>query len=77
MDNDCEVTRVKWFFSNLIVVVWAVIFGEIIGYIGGTLEKMTYDPMTVGAITAVAAFVAVNGIWFMNREGRKQASSAK
>lgn len=73
MDNDCEVTRVKWFFSNLIVVVWAVIFGEIIGYIGGTLEKMTYDPMTVGAITAVA----VNGIWFMNREGRKQASSAK
>ncbi|WP_057878287.1 YjzD family protein [Levilactobacillus paucivorans] len=67
----------KWFFSNLIVVFWAVIFGEIIGYIGGTLEKMTYDPMTVGVITAVGAFVAVNGIWFLNREGRKQASSAK
>ncbi|WP_261810038.1 YjzD family protein [Levilactobacillus humaensis] len=67
----------KWFFSNLIVVVWAVIFGEIIGYIGDTLEKMTYDPMTVGVITAVGAFVAVNGIWFLNREGRKQASSAK
>ncbi|KRO03977.1 hypothetical protein IV54_GL001825 [Levilactobacillus paucivorans] len=77
MGSDCEVTRVKWFFSNLIVVFWAVIFGEIIGYIGGTLEKMTYDPMTVGVITAVGAFVAVNGIWFLNREGRKQASSAK
>ncbi|KRK98127.1 hypothetical protein FD04_GL001105 [Secundilactobacillus odoratitofui DSM 19909 = JCM 15043] len=48
--------------ANLVVIFWAVIFGEVIGYIGGALELMTYNKLEIGVIAAVVALILVNGI---------------
>ncbi|KIO94733.1 Integral membrane protein [Levilactobacillus brevis] len=53
----------------------AVIFGEVVGYIGGTLEQMTWKPLQLGILMAVVAVVAVNGIALLSRDD--QASSEK
>ncbi|BAN05996.1 conserved hypothetical protein [Levilactobacillus brevis KB290] len=68
-------TRVKWLESNLVVIFWSVIFGEVVGYIGGTLEQMTWKPLQLGILMAVVAVVAVNGIALLSRDD--QASSEK
>lgn len=65
----------KWLESNLVVIFWAVIFGEVIGYIGGTLEQMTWEPLKIGVSMAVVAVIAVNGIALLSRDD--QASSEK
>lgn len=62
----------KWLESNLVVIFWSVIFGEVVGYIGGTLEQMTWKPLQLGILMAV---VAVNGIALLSRDD--QASSEK
>lgn len=48
--------------KQIMVVVWSVIFGEIIGYIGGQLETLNYNFGQIGIIAAVFALVMVNGI---------------
>ncbi|MFC6206747.1 YjzD family protein [Levilactobacillus tongjiangensis] len=65
----------KWLESNLVVIFWAVIFGEVVGYIGGTLEQMTWKPLQIGVSMAVVALIAVNGITLLSRDD--QASSEK
>jgi hypothetical protein len=66
---------VKWLESNLVVIFWSVIFGEVMGYIGGTLEQMTWEPLKIGVSMAVVAVIAVNGITLLSRDD--QASSEK
>ncbi|WP_341780293.1 YjzD family protein [Levilactobacillus sp. HBUAS70063] len=61
----------KWLASNLVVIFWAVIFGEVVGYIAGTLKAMTYDPMTIGITMAIVAVIAVNGITLLGRSDVK------
>ncbi|KRM59428.1 DUF2929 family protein [Secundilactobacillus malefermentans] len=51
--------------ANLVVIFWAIIFGEVIGYIGSALEVMTYSPFTIGIVTAVIGVIFVNGIHFL------------
>mgnify|MGYP001179116870 CR=1 FL=1 len=63
----------KWLESNLVVIFWAVIFGEVIGYIGSSLEQMTYKPMQLGITMAIVAFIAVNGISLLARSDTKQS----
>ncbi len=58
----------KLIASNLVVILWACIFGEIIGYIGGQLEVMHYDPMQIGLVAAVVALIAVNGIYLVSKD---------
>ncbi|WP_125580462.1 YjzD family protein [Levilactobacillus cerevisiae] len=65
----------KWLESNLVVIFWSVIFGEVIGYIGGTLKQMTWEPMKIGIWMAIIAVIAVNGIALLSRDD--QASSEK
>ncbi|NLR32955.1 YjzD family protein [Levilactobacillus tujiorum] len=63
----------KWLEANLVVIFWAVIFGEVIGYIVGALKEVTYDPMTIGVTMAVVAVIAVNGITLLGRSDVKSA----
>ncbi|WP_407885656.1 YjzD family protein [Levilactobacillus sp. N40-8-2] len=63
----------KWLESNLVVIFWAVIFGEVIGYIVGALKQVTYDPMTIGITMAVVSVVAVNGIMLLGRSDIKSS----
>ncbi|HBF75033.1 MAG TPA: DUF2929 domain-containing protein [Lactobacillus sp.] len=48
--------------ANLVVIFWAVIFGEVIGYIGGQLEVMTYVPAQIGIVATIAALIFTNGV---------------
>jgi len=59
---------VKWLESNLVVIFWAVIFGEVIGYIGGTLKQMTWQPMQIGVMMAIVGVIAVNGWFLLSRD---------
>lgn len=58
--------------ANLVVVFWAVIFGEVIGYIGGALELMTYNYLQLGIIGAVVGVILVNGIHLLGRSDTKK-----
>ncbi|MTV81215.1 DUF2929 family protein [Lactobacillus sp. CRM56-3] len=57
--------------ANLVVIFWAVIFGEVIGYIGGALEVMTYSPMSIGIIAAIVGLIFVNGIKLVSASDTK------
>ncbi|GKT03318.1 YjzD family protein [Furfurilactobacillus sp. WILCCON 0119] len=41
----------------LTVIFWGFIWGEVIGYIGGQLELMTYKPLEVGIVAAIVCLV--------------------
>ena len=64
----------KWLESNLVVIFWAVIFGEVIGYIGESLEQMTYRPMQLGITMAIVAFIAVNGVTLLSRDSNAKTN---
>ncbi|CAM3056537.1 YjzD family protein [Lactiplantibacillus plajomi] len=51
--------------KQLTIIVWAVLFGEVIGYIGGALEQMTWDPGEIGIVAAIFALIAVNGVTYI------------
>lgn len=63
----------KWLESNLVVIFWAVIFGEVIGYIVGALKQVTYDTTSIGITMAVVAVIAVNGIMLLGRSDVKSS----
>ncbi|MDT6979797.1 YjzD family protein [Levilactobacillus zymae] len=65
----------KWLASNIVVVIWSVIFGEVIGYVGQALEEMTYQPLQIGVTMAIAALIAVNGIALLARSDQKSAKN--
>ncbi|AVK60447.1 DUF2929 domain-containing protein [Lactobacillus sp. CBA3605] len=51
--------------KQIMVIVWSVIFGEVIGYIGGALEQMTYNFGEIGLVSAIFALIMVNGISYI------------
>ncbi|KRM77158.1 YjzD family protein [Secundilactobacillus collinoides] len=57
--------------ANLVVIFWSIIFGEVIGYIGGSLELMTYNTMEIGVVAAIAGFVIVNGVHLLGLSDTK------
>lgn len=65
----------KWLEANIVVIIWAVIFGEVIGYVGQSLEQMPYQPMQLGITMAIVAFIAVNGIALLARSDKKSAKN--
>jgi len=60
----------KWLEANVVVIFWAIVFGEVIGYVGKSLEQMNYHPMQLGIMMAIAAFIAVNGIALLARSDK-------
>jgi len=51
--------------KQLTIVVWAVLFGEVLGYIGGTLEQLNYSFGEIGIVAAIFALVVVNSITYI------------
>ncbi|WP_172634351.1 DUF2929 family protein [Lentilactobacillus parafarraginis] len=58
----------KLLASNIVVIFWSIIFGEIIGYIASALEVLPYDYLKIGGVAAVVAFIAVNGIYLISKD---------
>lgn len=65
----------KLISSNIVAVLWAYIFGEIIGYIGSALEVRTWDPSQIGIAAAITAFIAVNGIYLIRKDSATSSKS--
>lgn len=65
----------KWLESNLVVIFWAIIFGEVIGYVGHSLEQMAYQPMQIGITMAIVGFIAVNGIFLLSRDSKSSSKN--
>ncbi|MFC6253424.1 YjzD family protein [Secundilactobacillus hailunensis] len=57
--------------ANLVVIFWAVIFGEVIGYIGSQLELMNYVPMQIGIVATIAALIFTNGVKLVSNSDTK------
>ena len=52
---------------QITVIFWAFIFGEVIGYIGGALDALTYKPLTIGIVAAIVALITSNMIPFLSK----------
>ncbi|XIF19749.1 MAG: Hypothetical protein AJITA_00432 [Acetilactobacillus jinshanensis] len=50
--------KMRFIAANLTVIVWAFVFGMIVGYIGSALAG---TPLA-GIVAAVIAVIAVNGV---------------
>lgn len=61
----------KTLAANLVVIFWAVIFGEVLGYIGGALEVMTYNAMEIGVIAAIVGLIFTNGVRLLGASDTK------
>lgn len=61
----------KTLAANLVVIFWAVIFGEVLGYIGGSLEVMTYNAMEIGVIAAIVGLIFTNGVRLLGASDAK------
>ncbi|QER67464.1 DUF2929 family protein [Paucilactobacillus nenjiangensis] len=46
--------------SNLVAAFWALILGEVLGYICGQLDILTIDPVTMGVLAIVVGLFAAN-----------------
>ncbi|GAY73064.1 DUF2929 family protein [Lentilactobacillus kosonis] len=57
----------RFFICNIVTVFWALIFGEVIGYIASALELMPYSIGQIGCVAALTAFIATNGILLISR----------
>jgi hypothetical protein len=53
--------------KQVVVIFWAFIFGEIIGYIGGKLDALPYTPLEIGIIAAVVALLTANMITLISK----------
>ena len=61
--------------ANIVVVLWAFVFGEIIDYIGSALENTTFNGTPVGITAAIVAFIAVNGIYLVSKGSYSKSKS--
>lgn len=57
--------------ANIVAIFWAIVYGEIIGYIGSALEVMPYNPGVIGLTAAIVALIGVNGAYFLSRTSKK------
>ncbi|MCT1176708.1 YjzD family protein [Pediococcus pentosaceus] len=48
--------------KQIVVIFWAFIFGEVIGYIGGQLDALPYTQLEIGIVAAVVALITSNMI---------------
>lgn len=67
----CEVDMMKFIISNLLVIFWAVIFGEIIGYIASQLTGLNYNLTEIGVVSAVVVLIAVNALTLISKHSVK------
>ena len=46
--------------KQIVVIFWAFIFGEVLGYIGGALEVLPYSSLEIGTMAAITALITSN-----------------
>ncbi len=63
-----EVNEMQWLIKNIVVLFWAFLLGEVLGYIGGQLQGATADPTQMGIVAMVTAFIAVNAITAISKK---------
>ncbi len=63
--------------KQLTIIVWAVLFGEVIGYIGGSLEQLSYEPGRIGLVAAIFGLIVVNGITIITNHSLPVKGSEK
>mgnify|MGYP001070471547 CR=1 FL=1 len=39
--------------KNIIVIIWALILGQLLGYIGGAVTSLSYSVLTMAIISAI------------------------
>lgn len=61
----------KFIISNLLVIFWAFIFGEIIGYIASQLTQLTYNTTEIGIVSAVVVVITVNCVSLISKNSVK------
>jgi hypothetical protein len=68
---NCEVNIMRSIFANLTLIFWAVIFGEILGYIASQLTELSYNFTLIGVVSAVVMLVAVNCLNYISKASAK------
>lgn len=53
--------------ANLVVIFWSIIFGEVIGYVGGSLELMSYNALQLGIIASIVGLIFVIGVHLLGQ----------
>ncbi|MFT8373985.1 MAG: DUF2929 family protein [Liquorilactobacillus satsumensis] len=48
--------------KQLTILVWGVIYGEVIGYISAALSGGTFSPLYSGGFSMIVGFVLVNAL---------------
>ncbi|MFD1317686.1 YjzD family protein [Loigolactobacillus zhaoyuanensis] len=43
--------------KEIIVVIWALILGQLVGYIGSAVTSLSYSPVTVAIISAIFGLI--------------------
>lgn len=57
--------------QNLVVIFWAFLLGEVLGYIGGQLEVLAVSPLTMGIVAVITALIGVNAINLISKPASK------
>lgn len=57
--------------KQIVVAIWAFIFGNVIGYIGGALDALSYSPIIIGIIATVLALLTSNIIPMISNSSSK------
>ncbi|MBU7447739.1 MULTISPECIES: YjzD family protein [Lactiplantibacillus] len=60
---------------QLTIIFWSVLFGEVIGYIGGALEQLSYNHGEIGIVAAVFALIVVNSITYITNHSQPAKGS--
>lgn len=53
--------------ANLVVIFWSIIFGEVIGYVGGSLELMSYNAFQLGIVASIVGLIFVIGVHLLGQ----------
>ncbi|KAF0426880.1 YjzD family protein [Pediococcus acidilactici] len=56
--------------KQIVVIFWAFIFGEVLGYIGGALEVLPYSSLEIGTMAAITALITSNLIPWISKKYR-------
>lgn len=59
-----------------IVVLWTLIIGQLVGYIGGALNHQAYNPVTTFIVSLIAGLLVIL-IGFIAMPDKKKATAQK
>lgn len=63
----CEVKKMRLIMANITAAFWALILGEVLGYICGQLDILTISPVTMGILSIVMGLFAANAFSWITK----------